>query len=65
VRPSPDRKRLLPEPNCATRGKTQFVGDDIPTIEKTSPTEALTDLIQTYGFHGAHTLSCSLAGASS
>lgn len=33
MRPSPDRKRLLSEPNCATRGKTQFVGDDIPTIE--------------------------------
>jgi len=29
------------------------------------PTEALTDLIQAYGFHGAHTFSCSLAGASS
>jgi hypothetical protein len=32
---------------------------------KTSPMEALTDLAQAYGFHGAHTFSCSLAGASS
>ena len=36
MRPSPDRKRLLPEPNCATRGKPQFVGDAIPTIASRS-----------------------------